>query len=56
MQDQPNTALLDFEDFQSIKETVSVLLDTKLMNEIKIGLDDVQKGRVASWDEVKNDF
>lgn len=45
--------LISPEELASWEATLEVMADTKLMREIKVGLDDLKAGRIVSWKEVK---
>lgn len=45
--------LLSPEEVASWEATLDVMSDSKLVKGIKKGMEDIKKGRVVSWDEVK---
>lgn len=49
----PAAVLMSADEFESWKETNEVLADPGLVKAIKEGEEDIKKGRVYDWEEVK---
>lgn len=52
----PAAVLISATEYESWKETIEILSDTQLMKAIKEGEDDIKKGRVYDWEEVKKEL
>ena len=39
--------------FESLSETIDILSDSDLMDQIRKGMKDIEEGRTRSWEEVK---
>lgn len=50
---KPVLVMLSIEDYESLLETIEILADPKAMAGIRRGEEDIQKGRVYSWKDVK---
>ncbi|MBI2019581.1 type II toxin-antitoxin system Phd/YefM family antitoxin [Candidatus Daviesbacteria bacterium] len=50
---ETKAVLISAEELASWEATIEVMSDKKLVKSIKRGLDDIKKGRVVSWEEVK---
>ena len=49
-------ALMSWETYEAINETLSILGDPELMESFKKGIKDIQAGRVTDWEEVKKEL
>ncbi len=52
----PAAVLMSALEFESWKETTAILSDPDLLMAIKEGEDDVKKGRVYDWEDVKKEL
>lgn len=50
---ETKAVLISADEFASWEATMEVMSDKKLVMGIKKGLEDIKKGRVVSWEEVK---
>lgn len=50
---KPVLVMLSIEDYESLLETIEILADPKAVAGIRRGEDDIRKGRVYSWKDVK---
>lgn len=50
---ETKAVLISAEELASWEATLEVMSDKKLVTGIKKGLEDIKKGRVVSWEEVK---
>lgn len=50
---ETKAVLISADELASWEATMDVMSDKKLVMGIKKGLDDIKKGRVVSWEEVK---
>lgn len=50
---ETKAVLISAEELASWEATMEVMSDKKLVMGIKKGLEDIKKGRVVSWEEVK---
>jgi len=50
---RPSAAVLDWEMYESLMETLEILSDPDLMNRIQRGERDIEEGRLVDLDEVK---
>lgn len=50
---ESKAVLISPEELASWEATLEVMADTKLMREIKEGLEDLKAGRTVTWKEVK---
>ena len=50
---KPVLALMTWDLFESLSETIDILSDSKLMGKIRKGLQDIEAERTRSWEEVK---
>jgi antitoxin YefM len=53
---KPKAVLMSSEEFESWKETIDILSDPELMEDIKRGEEDIKAGRVVSLEELKKDL
>ena len=53
---KPAAVLLSAMEYESWKETNEILSDKKLMKAIKESDEDVKKGRVYDWEDVKKEL
>ena len=49
-------ALMSWEMYEAIDETLSILGDPELMESFKKGIKDIRAGRVTDWEEVKKEL
>ena len=52
----PAAVLMSAKEYESWKETLEILSDPILMKAIRQGEEDVKKGRVYDWEEVKKEL
>ena len=52
----PAAVLISATEYESWKETNEILSDTSLVKAIKEGEEDIKKGRVYDWEEVKEEL
>ena len=52
----PKAVLMSAREFDSWKETEEILADKELMESIKRAKNDVKRGRVYDWEEVKKEL
>lgn len=52
----PAAVLMSVKEYESWKETTEILSDKGLMEAIRTGEEDIKKGRVYDWEEVKKDL
>ncbi len=50
---KPVLALLSWELYEAIMETLGVLSDPEMTESLKSGLRDIKKGKVIPWEKVK---
>ena len=50
---KPAVVMLSMDDYESLMETLDILTDPKAVTGIQRGEDDLRKGKVRSWQEVK---
>lgn len=53
---RPVALLVPIEEYESVIETLDILGDDELMEALRRSEDDVQAGRVKSWEDVKRDL
>ena len=51
----PAAVLMSAAEYDSWKETLDILADSRLVKSIKQGEEDIKKGRVYKWEDVKKD-
>ncbi len=52
----PKAVLMSADQYESWKETDEILSDSEIMKGIREGEEDVKKGRVYDWEEVKREL
>lgn len=52
----PAAVLISAAEYESWKETNEILSDSQLMKAIKEGEEDIKKGKVYDWEEVKKEL
>lgn len=52
----PAAILLSIDEYESLRETLEIMSDKKLMKELKEAEEDVKAGRVYDWEEVKKEL
>jgi len=52
----PAAVLMSAAEYDSWKETLDILADSRLVKSIKQGEEDIKKGRVYKWEDVKKDL
>jgi len=52
----PKAVLMSAREFDSWKETEEILADKELMKSIKRAKEDIKRGRVYDWEEVKKEL
>lgn len=53
---KPAAVLMSVDEYESLIETNEILADTGLMRAIKQGEEDIRKGRVFDWENVKKEL
>lgn len=53
---KPAAVLMSVDEYESWKETNEILADKRLMKDLKEAEEDVRKGRVHDWEDVKKDL
>ena len=53
---KPVMAIMDWEFYETIIETVEILGDDKIMREIKQGIRDIKAGKGISWEKAKREL
>lgn len=53
---KPAAVIMSAAEYESWKETNEILADKKLMKAIKEGEEDIKKGRVYDWEDVKKEL
>ena len=51
----PAAVLMSAAEYDSWNETLDILADSRLVKSIKQGEEDIKKGRVYKWEDVKKD-
>ena len=50
---KPVLAIMTWDLFESLTETIDILSDSELMDQIRNRLKDIEEARTRSWEEVK---
>ena len=50
---KPSVVMLSIDDYEALMETLDILADPRALKNLKRGEQDLRKGRVRSWQEVK---
>ncbi len=50
---KPVLAILSWEDFESLMETMEIMSDPETMEQLRKGIQDVKEGRTVPWEEAK---
>lgn len=53
---KPTAVLMSVEEYESLKETLEIMSDPGLISAIKEGEEDIRKGRVQDWENVKKEL
>ncbi|MCB2211371.1 type II toxin-antitoxin system Phd/YefM family antitoxin [bacterium] len=53
---RPAVAILDWDEYESLLETMELLSDSEAMKEIREGIKDAQAGRTVSLEAAKKDL
>ncbi len=53
---KPAAVIMSAQEYESWKETNEILADKELMKAIKEGEEDIKKGRVYDWEDVKKEL
>ena len=53
---KPGVVLMSAEEYDSLIETMEILSDPKIMEDIKKAEEDYREGRYSSWEEVKKEL
>lgn len=53
---KPVLALMNWELYESIMETLEIMADEEALKALRQGLKDLQAGRVYPWEEVKKEL
>jgi prevent-host-death family protein len=49
-------ALMPWELYESLNETIAIMGDPDLMEALKRGIQDMNSGRITDWEKVKQEF
>lgn len=49
-------AIIDVKELEAMEATLEVMSDPKLVEDIKEGLEDVKKGRLISYEQIKKEL
>jgi prevent-host-death family protein len=52
----PVAVLLHVDDYESLIETLDILTDPRALKAFRRGQEDIRKGRLRSWQEIKRDL
>ena len=50
---KPVLAIMTWDLFESLSETIEILSDSELVEKISKGMKDLEEGRIRPWEEVK---
>ncbi len=50
---RPSIVMLSVDDYESLMETLDILADPEAVRKLKQGEEDLRKGRIRSWQEIK---
>lgn len=50
---KPVLAILSWEEYEALIETLEVMADEQLMASVRQGIRDIKQGRLISWEDVK---
>ena len=50
---KPVVVMLNIEDYESLMETLDILADKEALRRIRRGEEEIQKGKVRSWKDIK---
>ena len=50
---KPVAVMMSIDDYESLMETLDILADPETMKRIRKSEEDIKKGRVRSWQEIK---
>ena len=50
---KPVLAIMTWEDYEAIWETLEILSDEDAVNQLRRSIQDVKEGKTLAWDEVK---
>ena len=50
---KPVLAILAWEEYEALVETLDVMADEQLMASVRQGIRDIKQGKLISWEEVK---
>ena len=53
---KPVLAIMTWDLFQSLSETIDILSDSELMGQIRKGMKDIEEGHTRSLEEVKDEL
>ncbi len=53
---KPVLAIMTWDLFESMSETIEIMSDSELMDQIRNGLKEIKDGKTRSWDEVKTEL
>lgn len=53
---KPAAVIMSADEYESWKETNEILADKRLMKDLKEAEEDIRKGRVHDWEDVKKDL
>lgn len=53
---KPSAVLMSSKEYESLKEALEIMSDPGLMKAIKEGEEDIRKGSVQDWEEVKKEL
>lgn len=53
---KPVLAIMTWDLFESLSETIEIMSDSKLMEQIRKGMKEIEEGKTRSWEEVKTEL
>lgn len=53
---KPVLAILPWEEYEAIVETLEILSDADLMTQLRQGIKEMKQGKLIPWDQVKHEL
>ncbi len=53
---KPVLAIMTWDLFESLSETIEIMSDSELMDQIRKGMKEIEAGKTRSWEEVKTEL
>ena len=53
---KPVLAIMTWDLFESLSETIEIMSDSELMEQIRKGMKEIEEGKTRSWEEVKTEL